>query len=260
MAQPVPADFSPTPNATTIEYDFLDLLLEALAERGLDYSPVIVAARADVEAPGLTPNGLKEYRLTMRDVILVQANSHTGNLDLSNASEHAFSQNVSIPTFGGPVVFTRGWATVDVSIDDTTFRFANTHLEAFAESIRVLQAAELVAGPVNTQLPVILVGDFNAAPGTPAYTLLVGAGFNDSAAEQDGESAELTCCQSANLRNADSTLTTRVDLVLLRGNVESEGVKVVGNRQQDRTVSGLWPSDHAGIVARLELGETEDDD
>jgi len=113
--------------------------------------------------------------------------------------------------------------------------------------------------PVNTQLPVILVGDFNAAPGTSAYTLLASAGFNDAAAEQDGENAAFTCCQAANLLNADSALATRVDLVLLRGNVESQGVKVVGDRKQDRTVSGLWPSDHAGIVARLKLGETEDD-
>jgi len=255
-----PADFSPTPNATTIEYDFVDLLLEALAERGLHYSPVIVASRADVEAPGLTANGLKDYRLTMRDVILIQTNSHGKNVKLSNIIEHQYAQNVVIGTLAGPVVFTRGWATVDVTIDDMTFRFGNTHLEAFAESIRLAQAAELVAGPVNTELPVILTGDFNAAPGTPTYGLLASAGFRDAAAEEDGERAGLTCCQAANLRNAESTLHSRVDLVLFRGDVTSKDVDRVGYREQDRTVSGLWPSDHAGIVARLKLGEIEDDD
>jgi endonuclease/exonuclease/phosphatase family metal-dependent hydrolase len=255
-----PADFSRTPNATTIEYDFLELLLAALDERGLHYSPVIVAARADVEAPGLTPTGLKDYRLTMQDVILIQTDSHGKKVELSNIIEHQYAQNVVIGTFVGPVVFTRGWATVDVTIDRTTFRFANTHLEAFAEAIRLAQAAELVAGPVNTELPVIIVGDFNAAPGTPTYTLLASAGFTDAAAEEDGDDAGLTCCQAANLRNAESELHSRVDLVLFRGNINSKDVDRVGYREEDRTVSGLWPSDHAGVVARLKFSEIEDDD
>src|SRR5262249_20853335 len=35
-----PADFSPAPNATTVELDFLQILLDALAARGLHYAPV----------------------------------------------------------------------------------------------------------------------------------------------------------------------------------------------------------------------------
>jgi len=29
--------------------------------------------------------------------------------------------------------------------------------------------------------------------------------------------------------------------------------EVIGIKQRDRTVSGLWPSDHAGIAAQLHL-------
>jgi hypothetical protein len=42
--------------------------------------------------------------------------------------------------------------------------------------------------------------------------------------------------------------------------VNSKELHLVGYRERDRTVSGLWPSDHAGIVARLMLGEIEDRD
>jgi endonuclease/exonuclease/phosphatase family metal-dependent hydrolase len=254
-----PADFSPTPNATTVEYDFLELLHAALEERGLHYSVVIVATRADVEAPGLTAIGLKDYRLTMRDAILVQ-DSPADKVHLSNIIEHLYAQNLVIGTFVGPIVFTRGWEAVDVTIDRTTFRFVNTHLESFAEVIRSAQAAELIAGPINTELPVIITGDFNAAPGTPTYALLANAGFRDAAAEEDGGNAGATCCQAANLRNAVSELQSRIDLVLFRGNVDSKDVDRVGYRETDRTVSGLWPSDHAGVVARLKLGGSENDD
>lgn len=246
-----PADFSPTPNASTIEYDFLEVLLAALDDRGLHYSPVVVGTRADIEAPGLTPVGLKDVRLTMRDVILVRTDSDIEDLRLSNPREHQFERNLVLVTFVGPIVFKRGWATVDVTIEGRTFRFANTHLEAFAEAIRVAQAAELLAGPVNTDLPVILTGDFNAAPGTPTYVLLTAAGFSDAAAEEAEEDGAYTCCQAANLQNDKSNLSVRIDHVLLRGDLSSEDVKLVGHRLRDRTASGLWPSDHAGIVAKL---------
>ena len=249
-----PADFSRTPNATTVEYDFLDVLLAELAERELDYSAVVVAPRADIEAPGLTPAGPKEYRLTMRDVILIRQDSKPRDIELSNIREAPFVRNLVLTTFAGPVVFTRGWGSVDVTIDDSTFRFVNTHLEAFTETIRIAQAAELLAGPANTDIPIIVAGDFNAAPSTATYNLLADAGLVDAAFEDDGELAEFTCCQASDLRNAESRLTVRIDLVLFRGDVTSKKVDVIGDREEDRTESGLWPSDHAGVVARIKIG------
>jgi hypothetical protein len=43
------------------------------------------------------------------------------------------------------------------------------------------------------------------------------------------------------------------DLVMFQGNFEVKDIEIVGNSQKDRTISGLWPSDHAGIVASLNL-------
>jgi hypothetical protein len=53
------------------------------------------------------------------------------------------------------------------------------------------------------------------------------------------------------LLDAQSTLDHRVDLILLRGAFAVEDINLIGNKPSDRTPSGLWPSDHAGIVAKL---------
>jgi hypothetical protein len=55
------------------------------------------------------------------------------------------------------------------------------------------------------------------------------------------------------LRNPSPTLTKRVDLVLTRGGFETVSADVLGEEPGDRTPSGLWPSDHAGVVATLRL-------
>ena len=53
--------------------------------------------------------------------------------------------------------------------------------------------------------------------------------------------------------NPTSQLTTRVDLVLLKGNIQVLDIRRVGEQPGDRTASGLWPSDHAGVIATLKI-------
>ena len=60
-----------------------------------------------------------------------------------------------------------------------------------------------------------------------------------------------TCCQDFNLLNSDSNLSFRIDLVLYRGDFSVGDIVLVGDTQADKTPSGLWPSDHAGVVATL---------
>ncbi len=60
-----------------------------------------------------------------------------------------------------------------------------------------------------------------------------------------------TCCQNANLLNPTSLLNERLDLILFRGPFAVSDVVLVGDDPADKTPSGLWPSDHAGVVARL---------
>ena len=46
-------------------------------------------------------------------------------------------------------------------------------------------------------------------------------------------------------------LTQRIDVVLVRGGLTAGGAALVGDDKKDRTASGLWPSDHDGVVATV---------
>jgi endonuclease/exonuclease/phosphatase family metal-dependent hydrolase len=243
----------PGTNAETVAYDFVSLLRAALARRGLDYSAVSVFTGTDAELPAGLPPTL-DVRLTDHVVVLARVDEKTADLKLSNPESGPYPTALTVPTVAGPVTLPRGWASVDVKIRGKSFRFVTTHLESFSAAVRNLQASELLAGPVDTSLPVVLVGDMNSGPGTDlgADSILLGGGFSD--AWNDGPG--LTCCHAVDLHNPDPTLTKRIDLVLTKGGFEAVSADVVGEEPSDRTPSGLWPSDHAGVVATLRLPAT----
>ena len=74
----------------------------------------------------------------------------------------------------------------------------------------------------------------------------------------------LTCCQEELLRNEKSVLYESVDhIFVLNPPGESPltglgSARIVGDKQKDKTVSGMWPSDHAGVVARIPLRDEAD--
>ena len=78
---PIELDAIGVPNATTVDYDFLDLLLAELSRRGVRYDVVAVQDEADVEGPAFpdprreTGRTGRDVRLTLRDVILVRADA-----------------------------------------------------------------------------------------------------------------------------------------------------------------------------------------
>ena len=240
----------PASPAETPELDFIGLLLDALADRGLAYEAVSTFTGTDAELPAGLPPAF-DLRLTDRVVILARTDEKTADLKLSNPQSGAFSASLTVPTAAGPLVLPRGWASVVVKIRGKQFRFVTTHLEAFSPAVRNAQAAELLAGPAETGLPVVLVGDLNSGPGFDlgAYTALQSGGFADAWAGGPG----ITCCFAADLSDAGATLTKRIDVVLTRGGFETVSADVVGEDPADRTSSGLWPSDHAGVVATLRL-------
>jgi endonuclease/exonuclease/phosphatase family metal-dependent hydrolase len=147
---------------------------------------------------------------------------------------------------------------VDVKVRGKSFRLISTHLDfaclPFTSAIQRAQAAEILLGPAATRLPVVLVGDFNS-PGDGSgvtYNDVIAGGFTDAALEA-GAGGIPTCCQAADLLNPDSILDSRVDFVFVRDAFTVLGVDIVGENPADRTASGLWPSDHAGVAATLEL-------
>lgn len=249
----VPADGPATP-ATTVAYDFIQILLAKLDERGLHYRTAVVQKGSDIEVPGLFTSGRMDIRLTDRDAILVRED--LSDFTISNAQSGQYAAKSTLPTPFGAVGVPRAWASVDLKFNDgNSGRIISTHLEPLSPSVQVSQASELLSGPANTRLPLALIGDFNSnadGTGTQTYANLVAAGFRDAWAIM-GLSGGLTCCQDADLLNPQSKLTQRIDLVLFNGNFKIQDIQVIGDSTEDRTSSGLWPSDHAGLVSKLKL-------
>ena len=257
-----PADFSPTPNATTVQADLVGLLLAELGSRGLRYEVVIAQPGFDIEAPGLFAAGLVDVRLTQREVILVRKGA---GLKLTNARGGQYAAFLTVPTvIGAPVSLPWAWASVDATLGGHAFRFATTHLDAISGVAQEAQTAEFLAGAGNTPLPIVWVGDFNSdaqstvitgvPSATATYGSIIASGFSDTWKAKHPADPGFTCCQATDLLNSASTLTERDDLVLTRGLFHVARASLVGDETTDRLPSGLWPSDHAGVVVTLDIG------
>jgi endonuclease/exonuclease/phosphatase family metal-dependent hydrolase len=265
------------PEATTVKYDFLQLLLAQLNKGKRLYRPVVVQDEFDFEAPadangvpgdgpgggqGILANTEVNGRLTMRDVILARIGA---GVTVTNPKSGHFSHLLVVKVAGSTeVTVTRGWTSVDAKVRGSRkFRFVNTHLEAFdneAEhpSIRAQQAAELVAagGPATGALPVILLGDLNSdvktevKPGDgQAYKVLTKAGFRERAAIKPNG-----CCinSSYDLKTGSrSEFDHKVDHVMADA---PKKVKLVSSQVTGRSkVNGYWDSDHAGLASVLNV-------
>jgi endonuclease/exonuclease/phosphatase family metal-dependent hydrolase len=250
--------------AEHVEFDYLDILLARLDERGLHYAPVAVTQNADAELTGfVAPGDLRDIRLTDRDVILARTDLPASELKLSNVQTANFATNLTVPVGTTGQVFRNlcGWGAVDVKVRGKTFRFISAHLQAespnpLVNAVQVAQARELLNGPAGAALPVVLVGDFNSradGTGTTTYNLLTGAGLNDAWIATHSNELGNTFGNDPDLRNTTVNFTQRLDLVLYRGDIRAADADVVGDELGDRTSSGLWPSDHAGVTATLDI-------
>ena len=250
--------------ATDIDMDFLQMYLDALASRGLNYSVVASVENADIELPLLAPTSFDDIRLTDRDVILARDDVTIGASQTGN-----YADNVVIEVSGFVINFNRGYAAVDATVDGREYRFVNTHLEVGGQpTIQGLQADELIDILAAEALPIVLVGDFNASPTDPpeqAYARLAAAGFKDIWDERsvDDNDPGYTCCHGETLDDLSSVFDERIDLVLVRAQpVTAFGLVdavVVGGNPGLVTPSGLWPSDHGGVVASFRLLDENDD-
>lgn len=246
---------TPTEPATTVRYDFLDLLMRALAGSGHTYDVVVVQQEADLEAPAGAPHML-DVRLTMHDVILVR---HGGRLKVTGTGSGNFVNNLvlPLPAIGSTAVSRRGWTAVDLVHGERAFRVVNTHLEAFHPGIRVLQAQELLAGPLAVPGDVILIGDLNTGPELPepvnrlAYFVLVQGGMIDTWPILHPGDPGYTAGLGGDLNEPADDVEHRIDMVMYRGDVTPVSSRVFGTERQ--TAGGLWPSDHLGHVAVLAL-------
>lgn len=276
-----------SPAATPVFFDYLDLLLDELNEgngkggKGKpQYRVVVVEPEFDFELPadfnkqpndGPLPNFSNAEllgHLTMRDVILARQGA---GVQTWNEQSGNFQNLLTIPILGNAVPITRGWTATDAKVRGShSFRFVNTHLEAFTippelegklPAVRALQASELVAagGPATSALPVILLGDLNSDDDTvapfdrQAYEVLIAAGMVNRSTGNP-----LSCCLDTSLLAVGaggdvSQFDHQVDHILTRDpqQVELRSSTVTGRVP----VNGFWNSDHAGVFSSLELDD-----
>lgn len=207
-------------------------------------------------------------RLTDYDLVVARTDVAT-----DNPQAHRFTFNLGDGPFADPSIpfpIYRGWASVDAEIDGLELRFASTHLEPAdlpdgsivpaLEQLQRLQAGELAAS-IGTDLPVVSVGDYNTdayGASTATYADLLAYGFED-AWSQSGDG--MTCCQTEDLSLRKSIRDRRVDLIMLRGDFGllepgiqgAVSTRILGSRIADLTDTGLWPSDHSGVLATMRL-------
>jgi hypothetical protein len=227
--------------AETVAYDFLPALLDALASQGLGYHVAASIQNTDGEAPMITPSfSFVDVRLTDFDVILARDDVAT-----TVVAERNFA--VSLPLPNGLVV-KRGYVAVDAIVDGRTYRFVSTHLEDGLLEAQLAQTQELISFLASTRRQLILAGDFNSrSPDGDSYRMLLASGYRDTWLETRHHDAGFTCCQAADLRNEASALSSRIDFIFMRNLPRARGrARTTGD---DRTESGLWPSDHAGVTA-----------
>jgi endonuclease/exonuclease/phosphatase family metal-dependent hydrolase len=173
---------------------------------------------------------------------------------------------------GGPfpditIEFKRGYVAVDV-IGIFPLRFFNTHLEGrnpdpaipASSFFQAAQASELI-NIIGLLLPlegapVIIVGDINSSPEDlqtfqwePPYMQLAAENY-DVWTLRSGKPKGFTCCYDEDL-SIPADLYERIDVIFSNELPSRVKANVMGNDEADQTSSGLWPSDHAGVVVRM---------
>jgi endonuclease/exonuclease/phosphatase family metal-dependent hydrolase len=270
------------PKATHVRYDYTKLLLAQLNKDKRHYRVAVSKPEFDFEiyantdgdesthAPGCPFGSEMNVRLTMRDAILAR-----NGVTTSHPRSATFDTLLREKPAGVNVDVTRGWTAVDAQVPGSpTFRFVNTHLEAFDNQkvnhtnkgtdvgngrVRQAQARELfkAGGPATGNL-VILVGDLNSdkqtevKPGDAlAYKALLGAGFVERST-----SNPLGCCLKADVLTTSggaklSDFDHKVDHVMTNA---PAAVRLVDSSVTGRSpLNGFWGSDHAGLFSTLTL-------
>lgn len=236
--------------------DFLAVLRQALARRGLHYTVAATSPGSDIGPMPLTAPcasatiGACTLRLRDSDVLLV--NDRTPGLHWSAPSHGVYQARLTVPLPGGapPVQLVHGWASIEAKHHGVSFRFVTTHLETQRfPQIQKAQVTEFLAGPAAGPGTVIAVGDFNSAADgstTDTYQLLTGR-FRDAWTTGPG----YTCCQNPGLDNPASQAASRIDLVLLGGAASPRDARVVG-ADPFRATAPRYTSDHAGVAATID--------
>lgn len=198
-----------------------------------------------------------------------------------------FDEVAAANLLGNTIRILRGFVGVDAEIGGDNYRFVNTHLEVqfpsdnpFSPLIQAAQASEMLGiMSLTPKLPgtrQIVVGDINSSPddapfftpfpeprdealppymqlsnGSDLFGMQISVPFADTWGLRPGKPPGYTCCQLADLSNAESMHDERIDVIFAWPAPGRVKANVLDNDPDDKTLSGLWPSDHSSVVARL---------
>lgn len=242
-----------------VMYDMLQELEDALAARGLHYHAVAVVPEFQLAGP--LDLSMSDW-LFANDSDVILARTDNADMHVSNAQWAHFHTLLPVQTAIGSFTVNRGWGAADVTLHGSTFRFVVTHLENFVAQapltllIQEAQAKELVDVPAYVDMPVIIAGDFNADanrsdPTLATYKEMLSLGFSDAWGivhpNLAGQTWQLVDSSPV------STAFQRIDYIFFsNANTRALTSREAGNQPHDK-VGGLWPSDHAGVRAELQL-------
>ncbi len=185
----------------------------------------------------------------------------------------------------------RGYTWADIYIGESAVRFVSTHLESIWDENKVPNAAkqanQLIADLKDTNMPLVVIGDFNADPRDPrpanaanpglqptaseecpagdskcnAYRLMVEAGFNDAGPDASdpttytwGMNALLTGPDPDRLNAGQSMgnehgFTDRLDYIFTKNGVDVTTAQIIGYKSP-------YATDHAGVFAEFTILNT----
>jgi hypothetical protein len=226
-------------------------------------------------------------QVTDRDVILARADVVTEPVVIPCAKPSRDGCNFDViataNTLAGPIDVERGFVAVDALVNGASYRFVNTHLEVQypapdpnAPLIQAAQASQMIYTlsvlPLPPDTRLLVVGDINSSsmdpvfissfgPTRPPYSQFetglslfddpISLPYTDTWNLRPGKPAGFTCCQAADLSNNRSMLNERIDVIFALDVPQRTKANTLNHDQEDKTASGLWPSDHASVVARL---------
>jgi endonuclease/exonuclease/phosphatase family metal-dependent hydrolase len=135
---------------------------------------------------------------------------------------------------------------------------AVTHLhhEVDGAAERDEQASRLLdwLGTAPATTAQVVMGDFNAHPGEPAVARMRAGGYRSAYAEANGQDPAVTWPSGLQAPAIDTDGDPAcLDYIWIRGEARVASARLVFDRP-DAEDSTLFPSDHLGIAARLEIG------
>ncbi len=271
--------------------DHLQLTMDALLALGADYYVAGIVENLNLLPGlpvflDLDPVPDVLIRVLDRDVILARGDVFTSEVTFPCTKPSANGCNYQVVAFatvlGEMINIERGFVGVDAIVNGQDYRFVNTHLEVQSPSpdpdsslIQAFQATQLVTTLSLTTPPgieLLVVGDINSSPvdppflssyglayppyqqlanGTDLFDFPISFPYTDIWTMRPGKPKGFTCCEAADLSNAESMLYERIDVIFSLMPPVRVKANVLNNNPEDKTPSGLWPSDHATVVGRL---------